>query len=208
MKKIFLAIAILTSGLIFAQGQFEQGMNKAFALWKEGKNTEASAMFERIASAEKDNWLPNYYVALVNTTASFGTKDKETVSALLNKAQNALDIIMVKYPQNAEILVMQALIYTGWVAFDPMTNGMALSGKVMEMYAQAEKIDPNNPRVVFGKAEYEMGGAKFFGTDIKPMCAEVNRSIQLFETFKPETPFSPKWGLERALQTQKECNKK
>ena len=208
MKKIFLAIAILTSGLIFAQGQFEQGMNKAFALWKEGKNTEASAMFERIASAEKDNWLPNYYVALINTTASFGTKDKETVSALLNKAQNALDIIMVKYPQNAEILVMQALIYTGWVAFDPMTNGMALSGKVMEMYAQAEKIDPNNPRVVFGKAEYEMGGAKFFGTDIKPMCAEVNRSIQLFETFKPETPFSPKWGLERALQTQKECNKK
>lgn len=208
MKKIFLAIAILTSGLTFAQGQFEQGMNKAFALWKEGKNTEASAMFERIASAEKDNWLPNYYVALVNTTASFATKDKETVSALLNKAQSALDVIMVKYPQNAEILVMQAMIYTGWVAFDPMTNGMALSGKVMEMYAEAAKIDPNNPRVVFGKADYEMGGAKFFGTDTKPMCAEVDRAIQLFEKFKPETPFSPKWGLERALATQKECNKK
>lgn len=208
MKKIFLITAILTTAFTFAQGQFEQGMTKAFALWKEGKTTEASAMFERIASAEKDNWLPNYYVALVNTTASFGTKDKETVSALLNKAQGALDIIMVKYPQNAEILVMQAMIYTGWVAFDPMTNGMALSGKVMEMYAEAEKIDPNNPRVVFGKAEYEMGGAKFFGTDTKPMCAEVDRSIQLFEKFKPETPFSPKWGLERALATQKECNKK
>lgn len=208
MKKTLLIIAILASGFAFAQGQFEQGMNKAFALWGEGKTTEASAMFERIASAEKDNWLPNYYVALVNTTASFGTKDKETVSALLNKAQSALDIIMVKYPQNAEILVMQAMIYTGWVVFDPMTNGMALSGKVMEMYAEAGKIDPNNPRVVFGKAEYEMGGAKFFGTDIKPMCDEVNRSIQLFEKFKPETPFSPKWGMERALATQKECNKK
>lgn len=208
MKKILLITALLTTAFAFAQGQFEQGMTKAFALWKEGKTTEASAMFERIASAEKDNWLPNYYVALVNTTASFGTKDKETVSALLNKAQSALDIIMVKYPQNAEILVMQAMIYTGWVAFDPMTNGMALSGKVMEMYAEAGKIDPNNPRVVFGKAEYEMGGAKFFGTDTKPMCAEVDRSIQLFEKFKPETPFSPQWGMERALATQKECNKK
>jgi len=60
---------------------------------------------------------------------------------------------------------------------------------------------------VYGKAEYEIGGAKFFGTDIKPMCAEVDRAIALFEKFKPETPFSPKWGLERALEVQKECKK-
>lgn len=207
MKKILLGLALLASGFTFAQGQFEQGMTKAFALWKEGKTTEASAMFERIASAEKDNWLPNYYVALVNTTTSFGTKDKETVNALLTKAQNALDIETAKYPENAEIMVMQAMIYTGWIAFDPMTNGMALSGKVMELYAKAEKIAPENPRVVFGKAEFEMGGAKFFGTDIKPMCAEVDRAVKLFEKFKPETPFAPQWGMDRALETQKECKK-
>ncbi|MFT3795754.1 hypothetical protein [Flavobacterium sp.] len=208
MKKLLLGFALLISSLSFAQTPFEKGMTKAFELWKEGKSTEASAMFERIASAEKDNWLPNYYVALVNTTSSFATKDKETVNALLTKAQNALDIEMAKNPDNAELLVMQAMIYTGWVAFDPMTYAMTYSAKVMEMYARAEKIAPDNPRVVFGKAEYEMGGAKFFGTDIKPMCAEVDRAIKLFEKFKPETPFSPKWGLDRALQTQQECNKK
>ncbi|WP_321540779.1 hypothetical protein [Flavobacterium piscinae] len=49
------------------------------------KNTEASAMFERIASAEKESWLPNYYVALVNTTTAFATKDKEQMNALLSK---------------------------------------------------------------------------------------------------------------------------
>jgi len=198
----------MSSALAFAQTAYEKGMTKAFELWREGKNTEASAMFERIASAEKNNWLPNYYVALVNATASFQTKDKAIVNALLTKAQEALDIEFVKNPDNAEILVMQALIYTGWVAFDPMTYGMTLSAKVMETYAKAEKLSPENPRVIFGKAEYEMGGAKFFGTDIKPMCAEVDRSIKLFEKFKPETPFSPKWGLERALETQKECSKK
>jgi len=208
MKKILLVLAIMTSGITFAQTAYEKGMAKAFELWGQGKNTEASAMFERIASAEKNNWLPNYYVALVNTTTSFQTKDKETVNALLTKAQEALDVEMVKNPENAEILVMQAMIYTGWVAFDPMTYGMTLSPKVMEMYARAGKIAPDNPRVVFGKADYEIGGAKFFGSDTKPMCAEVERSIKLFETFKPETPFSPKWGLERALETQKDCNKK
>lgn len=207
-SRVLVAMAILTSVLASAQGQFEQGMGKAFSLWKEGKNTEASAMFERIASAEKNSWLPNYYVALVNTTASFGSKDKEKVNALLTKAQEVLDIEMAKNPNNAELLVMQAMVYTGWVAFDPMTNGMTLSAKVMEMYAKAEKIAPENPRVVLGKAEFEIGGAKFFGTDIKPMCAEVNRSIALFEKFKPETPFSPKWGLDRALAMQKECSAK
>ncbi|HOZ75402.1 MAG TPA: hypothetical protein PLS51_03410 [Flavobacterium sp.] len=207
MKKIILLAIVLVSGVIQAQGKFEEGMNKAFALWKEGKSAEASALFERIAAAEKGSWLPNYYVALVNTTTSFMTKDKEQVSALLTKAQDALDVEMVKDPNNAEILVMQALIYTGWVAFDPMTNGMKLSPKVMEMYDKALAIAPENPRAVYGKAEYEIGGAKFFGTDIKPMCAEVDRAIALFEKFKPETPFSPKWGLERALEVQKECKK-
>jgi len=207
MKKIILLAIVLVSGVMQAQGKFEEGMNKAFALWKEGKSAEASALFERIAAAEKGSWLPNYYVALVNTTTSFMTKDKEQVSALLTKAQDALDVEMVKDPNNAEILVMQALIYTGWVAFDPMTNGMKLSPKVMEMYDKALAIAPENPRAVYGKAEYEIGGAKFFGTDIKPMCAEVDRAIALFEKFKPETPFSPKWGLERALEVQKECKK-
>jgi hypothetical protein len=50
------------------------------------KSTEASDLFERIAAAEP-KWLPNYYVALVNTTAAFGTKDKEKL-LLLTKAQN------------------------------------------------------------------------------------------------------------------------
>ncbi len=30
-------------------------------------------------------------------------------------------------------------------------------------------------------------------------------AIELFATFKPETPFSPKWGLDRALEAQKNC---
>jgi len=60
------------------------------------ENAEASDLFERIASAEKSNWLPNYYVALVNTTTAFGTKDKDKVNLLLSKAQKALDIEMGK----------------------------------------------------------------------------------------------------------------
>jgi len=207
MVKIITAIALFICGMVSAQGQFESGMGKAFQLWGEGKNDEASAMFERIASAEKNSWLPNYYVALVNTTTAFTIKDKEKISALLTKAQDAVDTEMAKDQSNAELLVMQALIYTAWIMYDPMTNGMKYSPKVMEQYAKAEAIAPNNPRVIFGKAEFEIGGARYFGQDTKPMCVQIDKAIELFGTFKPETPLHPKWGLERALEAQKNCKK-
>ncbi|WP_281228481.1 hypothetical protein [Flavobacterium aquiphilum] len=205
MKKIIAIIALFTAVISSAQGQFEQGMGKAMQLWKEGKNTEASDLFERIAAADKTSWLPNYYVALVNTTSSFKTQDKTQISAMLTKAQNVLDVEMIKNQNNAELYVLQALIYTAWVIIDPMTNGMKYSAKVMEAYAKAKAIDPNNPRVVFGEADYQLGGAKWTGVDTKPLCAQVDKAIELFATFKPETPFSPKWGLERALEAQKNC---
>jgi tetratricopeptide (TPR) repeat protein len=203
--KLITAFALFVCSLLTAQGQFEQGMGKAFALWGEGKNTEASDLFERIAAAEKDNWLPNYYVTLVNTTSAFGTKDKDKMNLLLSKAQNALDIEMAKNQNNAELYVMQAMINTAWIVFDPMTNGQKLSAPTIELYNKALAIAPNNPRVVFGKAEFEIGGAKFWGTDTKPMCAQIEKAIGLFATFKPETPFSPKWGLDRAQAALKNC---
>ena len=205
MTKIIITIVLFVTTQLFSQGQFEQGMGKAFALWGEGKNTEASAMFERIASAEKESWLPNYYVALVNTTTAFATKDKEQMNALLTKAQSALTIELSKYPNNAELLVMQAMIHTAWIVYDPMTNGQRLSGDVMYILNKAYKIAPENPRVVFQKASFEIGMAQYFGQDTKPMCAQIEKSIELFATFKPETAFHPSWGLDRAQDELKKC---
>lgn len=205
MTKIIFTIVLFVTTQIFSQGQFEQGMGKAFALWGEGKNMEASAMFERIASAEKQSWLPNYYVALINTTAAFQTKDKTQMNALLSKAQEALDVELDKDSENAELWVIQAMIHTAWIAFDPMTNGMKLSGKVMEIYGKAEKLAPNNPRVVLSKAEFEMGSARYFGSDIKPICAQIEKSIELFATFKPQSSLHPNWGLDRAQEIIKSC---
>lgn len=207
MTKVIVTLVFFITSLVSAQSQYETGMQKAFGLWGEGKDTEASAMFERIASAEKNNWLPNYYVALVNSTSAFKTKDKTQISALLGKAQEALDKELDKNPNNAELLVIQALINTAWIVADPMTNGMKLSAKTVEIYNKAIAIEPNNPRAVFGKAEFEIGGARYFGSDTKPMCAQIDKAIELFATFKLQTPFHPKWGLERALEAQKECKK-
>lgn len=103
MEKVFLIFALLVSNIVSAQGNYEQGMTNALKLWKEGKTTEASALFERIAFAEENNWLPNYYVALVNIRSAFNTKDVKEFEGLLTKAQKALDIELNKEPENAEL---------------------------------------------------------------------------------------------------------
>ncbi|UPT70145.1 MAG: hypothetical protein M0D53_13635 [Flavobacterium sp. JAD_PAG50586_2] len=201
MKTIITSIAFFVCSLLSAQTQYEQGMGKAMQLWGAGKNTEAVAAFERIASVEKTNYLPNYYIAFINTIEAFETKDKEKAAALTAKAQDAIDNATAISPNNPEIMVVQAMIYTAILVQDPMTNGQKYGGLAMEQYNKALIIDPNNPRVVFSKAEFEIGGAKYWGTDIKPMCAAITKSIELFAKFKPESQFHPSWGADRAQET-------
>lgn len=205
MKHLIVLLLVTISFTMYSQTAYEKGMQTAMGLWSEGKNSEAIAMFERIAAAEKDNWLPNYYVAMVNTTTAFNTKDKTQVDAMLKKAQSALDAELKNQPNHPELLVMQAMIHTAWITFDPMTNGMKLSGTVMGIYGKAEAIAPENPRVLLGKTEFEMGSAKFFGTDTKPLCVKAERALELFAIFKPESAFHPNWGLDRAQSIVTAC---
>lgn len=207
MKKTITILVLLVSTFTFAQDQYTKGMQKAFQLWEEGKMTDASNMFERISSAEMDNWLPYYYVSLINTVNSFGEKDKEKLTQQLEKAQEFIDVAKSISPDNADIIVQQALVHTAWIAFDGATYGMTLSGKVVALYAKAERLAPDNPRVILSKAEWNMGSAKFFGQDTAPYCKDVERSLELFANFKPESEFHPIEGKERAELILENCNK-
>ena len=205
MTKIITIIALFVASVVSAQGQFEQGMGKALQTWKEGKPVEAVAQLERIASVEKTNWLPNYYIALINTTQAFGEKDKTKMLSLIEAAQKAQDVCNSLAQEHPEVLVMQAMIHTANIVYDPMTNGQKLSGDVLYILNKAYKIAPENPRVVFQKASFEIGMAQYFGQDTKPMCAQIEKAIELFATFKPETALHPSWGLERAQAEFEKC---
>ncbi|MGV9004569.1 hypothetical protein [Flavobacterium sp.] len=207
MTKIITITAFLICSLLSAQTKYEENMSKSLALWGEGKAAEASALMERIAAVEKTKWLPNYYVALINTTEGFNPANKDKVNALLEKAQTALDQATLISANNPEIMVVQGLIYTVMVVQDPMTNGMKYSPKVMEVYTKALLIAPENPRVVFSKADFEINGARWTGADVGKLCKEIERSIGLFEAFKSDVPFYPNWGLDRAKESFANCKK-
>ncbi len=210
MKRIIIVtvLALIFTGTIAAQGQYEKGMEKAFAMWEEGKMYEASQLFERISKAEKDNWLPSYYAATVEILGSFGLKDEAKLTAKLNKAQGFLDEAKSISENNPEIIITQAFLNLGYIAFDGQKYGMTLSGKNNQLYAKALEIAPNNPRVILGKAEWEMGSARFFGQPLTPYCKDIKRAIELGKAEKVTEAFYPRFGVERAEQVLKQCEGK
>ena len=205
MKKSILIIALLFVGIISAQSKYQTGMQKAFSLWEKGEMTKASQLFERISKAEPTKWLPAYYAATVEIIGSFGLKDEAVLKAKLNKAQEFLDVAKSNSENNPEIIITQAFLNLGYIAFDGQKYGMTLGGKNSQLYAKALQIAPNNPRVILGNAEWNMGSAKFFGKSTKPYCAEIKRAIEVSKTEKTAIEFYPKFMLQRAEGVLKQC---
>ena len=205
MKNIILVFSLFSMSLLSAQDQYTSGMSKALSLWGEGNIVEASNLFERIAMAEEDNWIPYYYAAQVNTVASFGEDDEQKLTQQLEKAKEFVDIAKRISPDNPELLVQEAMINTAWMAYDGATYGPTLSGKNMQIYNQALHLAPENPRVVYSKASWDMGTARYFGKDTAPYCKDVERALELFATFENNTPFYPSWGEDEAKKVLEQC---
>jgi len=205
MKKVLFIIAIFIATGISAQTKYQKGMQKAFQYWEKGEMTKASQLFERISKAEPTKWLPAYYAATVEILGSFGMKDEAKLTAKLNKAQEFLDMAKANSENNPEIIITQALLNLGYIAFDGQKYGMTLSGKNNMLYAKALQIAPNNPRVILGKAEWEMGAAKFFGKSTKPYCEQIKRAIELGKKEIIKTEFYPKFEIKRAEEVLKQC---
>jgi hypothetical protein len=207
MKKSIIIITLLCTGIFTAQSKYQTGMQKAFNLWEQGKMTVASQLFERISKVEPTKWKPAYYAATVEILASFSLKDEAILQAKLTKAKEFLDVAKSNSENNPEIIITQALLNTAYIAFDGQKYGMTLSGKNNQLYAEALAIAPNNPRVILGSAEWNMGAAKFFGKPTKPYCDEVKRAIQLGKEEKIDEEFYPKFIKSRAEEVLKRCEK-
>ncbi|MEL6864213.1 MAG: hypothetical protein AAFP19_07340 [Bacteroidota bacterium] len=207
MKKVITNIVFLLTASVFlsAQSKYESGMQKAFGLWQSGNTNEAIALFERIGQAEKDNWIPLYHAANALIGASFQVEDVNTKNSMLEKAKTIVANAQKRSENNAELITLEGLLYTAYLSIDPATYGMTLPQKIQALHEQAISIDPDNPRALVNKIEFEMGTARFFGQDLSPFCEKMKKVIPKFEQETPSVPFAPSHGLERAQQIANSC---
>ncbi len=192
-------IGLISGFTANAQSQYETAMNQAFELWQMQKPIEAANLFERIAKAEEDEWLPYYYAAQVNIIGSFSMTDKSRKEQQLKEAQDLLNqAATFSNGGNVEIDILQAMLHTSYLTLDPSVYGMKLSPVINNIYNEALRKAPDNPRVVLSKAEWDMGSAQFFGEDPKKYCDDLQTSLKLFDKMVKEEKFYPAWGNERA----------
>ncbi|AXT50644.1 hypothetical protein D1818_07285 [Aquimarina sp. BL5] len=205
MRTIIILLSFFAITSVNSQAAYEKGMGKAFELWGNQKNDEAANLFERIGKAEKDNWLPYYYAAQIHIVTTFGIKDAEEIESRLTKAQNYLNEAKTFSKDNAEIVIMEAMLNTAYVVYDGAKYGMTHSGKVEELYQKAKIIEPENPRAILYHAEWQMGAAKFWGKDPKAFCPEIEKAILYFEKEPSNVPFYPDWGKNQIARIQENC---
>ena len=198
MKYITLITILLISYSGLSQTPYQKGMQNALDLWEVNKPWEAVNMFERIAKAEPNEWLPSFYASMITVIESFGEKDEAKLKAQLDRALIFMNEAKTISKDNPEIIIIDCLWHTVWVSFDGAVYGMKYGGKVAAMYEEAYKLAPNNPRVLLNKSEWGIGSAKFFGQSTDSYCENIQRSIDLFPDFKPAEEFYPTYGLERA----------
>lgn len=205
MKKITLIIGMLVA--VFAlNAQNKEAYIKAMVggLEKMGAAQTVDALqpvagqFERIAANMEKDWYSNYYAGLSYTRMSMlaegiSQKDEYSKKALefVNKAKDIS-------PNNSEVVALEGYVYMMQLAADPNTRGQMLSGKVMQTFGEALKLNPQNPRAMALMAQMQFGTANFFGSSTANACEMAKGSVALFDQEEQGMSFDPTWGKEMA----------
>ena len=170
--------------------------------------TEAGNNFQRIADAEKTQWLPFYYVALSNVMAGYmqgtvnGSPNPSVTDPLADRAEIALNKAEALRPDNSEIFIVRKMIATLRMTADPMNRWQTYGPQAAEALQRAKALNPENPRVYLleGQDKFytpeQFGGSK---TEAKTLFEE---SVKKFESFKPQSNIHPQWGISQVKYFQ------
>ena len=203
MMMVFLA------GSINAQSdKFKQAMETNIAALDAAKSPadlqSAAASFERIANAEKTQWLPFYYAAIANIWRGFSAPNEEK-DDIATQAENLLAKAEALDANNAEIYIAKNMTSTIHMIVDPQTRWQTYGGKGAQDLASAKKLDVNNPRIYFLEGQGIFGMPVQFGGGKDKAKPLFEKSVALFETYKPVNGLYPNWGKTNAEDMLGKC---
>lgn len=165
--------------------------------------TNLSNSFQRIADAEKNQWLPYYYAALTQINAAYmigmgqmGMADK--TDPIADKAEQLLTKAETLSKDNSEIYCVKKMIASLRLIGDPQNRYMTYGPAAAEALATAKSLNPANPRPTLLEAQDKLFTPEQFGGSKTEAKALLEEAIKKFEAFKPESTIHPAWGLSTA----------
>jgi hypothetical protein len=163
-----------------------------------------AAKLERAATVAPADWLPRYYQAYALVISAFQSKETaDAKDALLDRAEAALAQARQLKGDESELLTLQAYAYQARLGISPMLRAQEYSAKVTEAVAQAQALNPANPRPYLIEANNVYFTPAAFGGGAAAARPLYEAAKARFATFRPASPLAPTWGQTQLLERLK-----
>ncbi len=212
MKKLFLLAAVsFLATVTFAQSEKYLASMKAniAAIDTSFKNPanllDLANKFERIATAEKTQWLAYYYAALCQVNYTYMEQDKTKIDAIADKATELIDKADALQPNNSEISCLKSMIASAHMMVNPMQRFMEYGQEAQTFIDAAQKQDPTNPRPEYLKGQGLKYTPEQFGGGCVTAKPILQSSLDKYNKFKPASDIHPNWGKQRVEMLIGEC---
>jgi hypothetical protein len=202
-KTIFILMTSLLGTAVFAQSdKFVKAMEALVPAVDTTHSLEALAdlanSFERIANAEKTQWLPYYYAAFCYISKAnmlYVEQKNDQIDPLMDKAEPLLAKAEELQKDNSEIYCLKKMFNTGKMMADPMNRFMTYGPAAAEALETAKKLNPENPRVYLLEGQDKFYTPEQYGGSKEDAKKLFDEAMKKFESFKPESTIHPAWGL-------------
>jgi hypothetical protein len=212
MKKLFLLTAVsFLATITFAQSdKYVANMKSNIAAIDTSYKNPANLLdlankFERIATAEKTQWLAYYYAALCQVNYTYMEQDKTKVDAIADKATELINKADALQPNNSEISCIKSMIASSHMMVDPMTRYMEYGPEASSYLDAAMQQDATNPRPEYLKGQGLKYTPEQFGGGCATAKPVLQSSLAKYNTFKPASEIHPNWGKQRVEMLIGEC---
>ncbi|WP_447642330.1 MULTISPECIES: hypothetical protein [Chitinophagaceae] len=209
MKKVIFSFLLLTALAPIAHAQSDKyvaAMQKNLHAFDSSKTAQdfqnLEASFERIANAEKSQWLPFYYAGLSEALSGFSDpkSDKDIVGAKVLELAGKADAIQ----KSDETQVLYYMGYILQMLVDPQGRYMTYGANAQKALADGIAANPNNPRLYLMKGQGLLQTPEFAGGGKAAAKPVLEKAVALFETDKPQ-PLYPNWGKDQAAKALEKC---
>jgi hypothetical protein len=159
-----------------------------------------AARLERAAAAAPADWLPRYYQAYALIISVFQSKESgDAKDALLDRAEAALAQARQLHGDESELLTLQAYAYQARLGISPMLRSRKYSAMVDEATAQAQKLNPANPRAYLVAANNVYYTPKLFGGGAEAARPFYEAAKAKYAAAQPTGSLAPSWGQGQVL---------
>ena len=190
----------------------EESLSKALVKMDSVQNLSdmmrVSAQFDMIAAKWENEWSSNYYAAYAKIIASFIVQDNNKKDLFLDEADKYLGKIKTIDSQNDETWVLAALIANARIIVDGQNRGMQYGAIVNQCLTNAEKANPDNPRIYYLKGSSLFYTPEMYGGGKAQAKIQFEKAKELFTRENKTSVLKPHWGEKQNLDLLKQCDEK